>query len=161
MSDELAERLAVFSEARSWLRTPYRHRAAVKGSGVDCARILIEVYGDAGLIEKFDPGKYTKDWHLHRNEERYLETIESFAGDALRKDDTLVEWLAEDYKPLMGDIVVWRIGRTFSHSAIVTKWPYAIHASAPSRIVEEVQVYNTPVHKLSLPVRHYSLWRAA
>lgn len=154
------QRDMVLQEARSWLGTPYRHRGAIKGSGVDCARILIEVYGNVGLIEKFDPGRYTRDWHLHRNEEVYLQTVERFAGEPLRSGDTLIEWLAEGYKPLTGDIIVWRVGRTFSHSAIVTEWPYAIHASAPAMVVEEVQVYNTPVHKLGLPVRHYSLWRA-
>lgn len=159
MTTDQSKRLVVLAEARSWLGTPYRHRAAVKGAGVDCARILIEVFGDAGLIEKFDPGRYTRDWHLHRNEERYLQTVESFAGDPLRAGDSLIEWERDGYKPLTGDIVVWRVGRTFSHSAIVTEWPYAIHASAPAMVVEEVQVYNTPVHRLGLPVRHYSLWR--
>ncbi len=150
------QRMLVRDIARTWKGTPYRHRGAIRGVGVDCARILIEVYAEAGLIERFDPGKYTRDWHLHRNEERYLATIESFCGEALRSDDSMNAWLNDGYKPLTGDILVWRVGRTFSHSAIVTDWPNVIHASAPSEIVEEVSALNTPA--TPKPVRVYSIW---
>jgi cell wall-associated NlpC family hydrolase len=150
-------RLAVEAEARTWLGTPYHHRAAVRGVGVDCARILIEVYSSVGLIEWYDPGRYTRDWYMHRSEEIYLANLEGRAHLA-RGDSILDEWIADGYKPLKGDIVVWRVGRTFSHGAIVTEWPYVIHASAPSRVVEEVSVLNTPVHKRKLITRHYSFW---
>ena len=58
----------------SWIGTPYHHAADVKGrtGGVDCAMLLVRVYCDRGLVEKFDPRPYTRDWFLHRNEERYL-----------------------------------------------------------------------------------------
>lgn len=152
------QRALVRDIARTWNGTPYRHRAAVRGSGVDCARILIEVYAEAGLIERFDPGKYTRDWHLHRNEERYLQTVESFTGPPIREDPTINDWIAEGYKPLTADILVWRVGRTFSHSAIVTDWPFVIHASAPSMMVEEVEAGRGREQRL--PVKVYSLWRA-
>ena len=69
---EKQQRTAVLDEARSWLGTPYHHRACVKGAGVDCAQILIAVYANAGLIQAFDTGDYPPDWMLHREEERYL-----------------------------------------------------------------------------------------
>jgi len=158
---ETEQRALVRDIARTWNGTPYRHRAAIRGSGVDCARILIEVYAEAGLIERFDPGKYTRDWHLHRDEERYLGTIESFCGPPIKEGTSLHLWEAEGYKPLMADILVWRVGRTFSHSAIVTEWPFVIHASAPAERVEEIQVsegVRNATH--SRPVRVYSFWRA-
>jgi len=151
------QRALVRDIARSWVRTPYRHRAAILGVGVDCARILIEVYASAGLIERFDPGKYSRDWHLHRNEERYLATIERFAGPPIKDNTSIDAWDDGVYKPLTGDILVWRVGRTFSHSAIVTDWPFVVHASAPSEIVEEVSVMDTIVYRR--PVKVYSLWR--
>jgi len=153
------QRALVRDIARSWVGTPYHHRGAIRGVGVDCARILIEVYAEAGLIERFDPGKYTRDWHLHRDEERYLQTIERYAGSPLREDTSIHLWDDEGYAPPAGDILVWRVGRTYSHSAIVTEWPCVVHASAPSRVVEEVSVMNTPVFRR--PVRHYSVWRDA
>jgi cell wall-associated NlpC family hydrolase len=65
-------RAAVVAEARSWLGTPYHHAADVKSAGVDCAMLLVRVYCDLGLVEPFDPRPYTRDWFLHRSEERYL-----------------------------------------------------------------------------------------
>ena len=70
MSNE--QRAAVVAEARSWIGTPYHHAADVKRHGVDCAMLLVRVYADVGLISKFDPRPYTRDWFLHRSEERYL-----------------------------------------------------------------------------------------
>jgi hypothetical protein len=116
--------------------------------------ILIEVYAGAGLIAAFNPGKYTRDWHLHRGEERYLEVVEGYAGLPVKKDTSINLWAAEGYQPLMGDLLVWRVGRTFSHSGIVTEWPFVVHASAPSGMVEEVSVINTPVYDRQ--VRVYS-----
>lgn len=150
------QRALVRDIARTWVGTPYRHQAAIRGVGVDCARILIEVYAEAGLIDRFNPGKYTRDWHLHRDEERYLNTVESFTGLPIKDNSSIHLWKEEGYKPLTGDILVWRVGRTYSHSAIVTDWPFVIHASAPSRIVEEVEVGQGPVYKR--PVKVYSIW---
>ena len=114
-------RAAVVAEAESWLRTPYHHHARVKGAGVDCAQILIGVYGAVGLVEPFDTGEYPMDWMFHRDEERYLAWVERYAREVAH--------------PLPGDIAVWRFGRTFSHGAIVTEWPHIIHAYRPERMV--------------------------
>lgn len=118
-SDE--RRLAVVREALTWLNTPYHHRAHVKGGGVDCAWLLIEVYAAAGLIDRFDPGEYPMDWMMHRDEERYLYWLEKFG----HRVDT----------PQPGDAAVWRFGRTFSHGAIVVEWPTIIHARRKASIV--------------------------
>ena len=71
---EASARAAVVAAARSWIGTPYHHAADVKGrqGGVDCAMLLVRVYCDLGLVEPFDPRPYTRDWMLHRDEERYL-----------------------------------------------------------------------------------------
>lgn len=104
----------VVAEAMTWLRTPYHHAGRVKGGGVDCATILIEVYAVCGLIENFDPGFYPMDWMLHRDEERYL----GFVLERAKRVEN----------PLPGDVLVFKIGRTFSHSAIVVDMPLCIHA---------------------------------
>lgn len=152
---EAEERAAVVSEAISWQRTPYHHHAAVKGAGIDCAYLLLEVYVGAGLIERFDPGPYPPDWMMHRDEERYLATIERFAKRRLPEGEA----------PQPGDVAVWRFGRCFSHGAIVTHWPYAIHAFAESGFVEEIHTgQHTRLMWLTAteprPLRFYSLWGA-
>jgi cell wall-associated NlpC family hydrolase len=106
----------VVAEAMTWLRTPYHHRGALKGIGVDCAQFPLRVYASCGLIEPFEPGDYATDWHLHRSEERYLNLVTMRA----REIDPA------DVQP--GDFVLFRVGRCFSHGAIVVSWPRIIHA---------------------------------
>ena len=117
------------AEARSWIGTPYHHAADVKGHGVDCAILLVRVYCDLGLVEPFDPRPYTRDWFLHRNEERYL-------GFLLARSN-------EVRAPALGDIILFRIGRCFAHAGIVSRVDplTIIHAFAPrglwSRMLSE------------------------
>lgn len=114
----------VVAEARSWLGTPYHHRARVKGAGTDCGMILIAVFSQVGLIEDFEPEEYSQEWMLHRSEERYLEHIEKYAKKVERE-------------PLAGDIVLFRFGRCISHGAIVTEWPRVVHAYLQAGMVVE------------------------
>lgn len=110
----MSTREQAVAEAMTWLRTPYQHRAAVKGAGVDCAQLLIEVFSAIGKIEKFDVGYYPHDWHLHRDEERYLGWIKQYS--------TQVD------QPKPGDVALFKFGRCVSHGAIVVAWPTVIHA---------------------------------
>lgn len=113
---ESEERQRVCEELKGWLATPYHHQAFVKGpkGGVDCAFFLICVYNKAGLIPWIDPRPYTRDWHMHRDAERYLGWVKRFCGQ--------VE------SPLPGDLVVFQYGRTFSHAGIVIDWPLMMHS---------------------------------
>ena len=122
------ERQKVLAEARTWLATPFHHGADVKGAGVDCAMLLVRVYVDLGLVEPFDPRPYTHDWHLHRDEEKYL------AGLMVRG--------REVDAPQPGDVAVFRVGRTYSHAGIVSRASplTLIHASLPSGCVLEEDV---------------------
>ncbi len=87
--------------------------------------LLVRVYCDLGLVERFDPRPYTRDWFLHRNEERYL--------------GFLLERSHEVREPRLGDIVLFRMGRCFAHAGIVSRTdPLTIvHAFAPARYVVE------------------------
>jgi NlpC/P60 family putative phage cell wall peptidase len=104
----------VVQEARSWLGTPYHHQGRVKGAGVDCAMLLIEVFRTCGLIPDIDPKPYPPDWHLHRDEERYLGWVKRYA----RPVDV----------PQPGDIALFQFGRCVSHGAIVDEWPAVVHS---------------------------------
>lgn len=120
---ELETRAALVAEAKSWLRTPWHHRAHVKGVGVDCAQFPLAVYATAGLVEWFDTGDYPRDWHLHRDEQRYLQVVQRFT----REID------AAEAKP--GDVFLCRIGRVFSHGGLVVDWPQGIHACVRAGMV--------------------------
>src|SRR5271165_5717227 len=128
MISESAARAAVVAAARAWIGTPYHHAADVKGRGVDCAMLLVRVYCDLGLIEPFEPRPYTRDWMLHRDEERYL-------GFLLARARAVAE-----ARP--ADVILFRVGRCYAHGGIITiADPLTIvHAYAPSRGVLEEEV---------------------
>jgi cell wall-associated NlpC family hydrolase len=112
---EHLERARVVAIAHTWLRTPYHHHARVKHAGADCITLLAAVYEEAGLLPLVTLPHYSVQWHLHREAELYLNGLLKYAHE-----------IPGD--PLPGDIVVWRIGRCYSHGAIVVNWPQIIHA---------------------------------
>jgi NlpC/P60 family putative phage cell wall peptidase len=121
-------RNAIVAEARSWIGTPYHNCADIKGVGVDCGMLLVRVFVDLRLIAPFDPRPYTHDWHMHRGEERYLQSLLAHAER--------IE------SPQPGDVMLFRVGRCYSHGGIVTSSdPLTIvHASFPAKIVLEETV---------------------
>lgn len=144
--EEREQRRLVIQIAESWLNTPYHHMASVKGVGVDCAFLLREVYFEAGLIEKFDIPYYPPDWAMHRSEERFLNTVESYSRPVL--------------KPRPGDIAVFRYGRCVSHGAIVLDWPVIIHSA-----VSDTGARLGVIRDSAEPIKHrlhgfYSIWGA-
>lgn len=120
----MIERARVVRVAETWLGTRYHHHAAVKGVGVDCATILVEVFTEAGLLKGIELPPYSPSWHLHRAEERYTDFIRQFAKEVERE-------------PLPGDVVVWKFHRCFAHGAIVVRWPIVIHALLGVGCVED------------------------
>jgi cell wall-associated NlpC family hydrolase len=93
----------------------------VKGTGVDCAMILIGIYKNCGLINEVNLPYYSPQWHLHRDEEKYLETISKYLKPT------------QDPKP--GDVALFKFGRTVSHSAIVIDYPQVVHAYNRSGVI--------------------------
>jgi cell wall-associated NlpC family hydrolase len=110
------------------LGTPWHHAARVKGAGVDCAWLSIEVYSAVGLIEPFDPGYYPQDFAQHRGDELYQRWVRDHAYQV-------------DY-PLPGDMALFKWGRSYSHGAIVIGWPRLIHAYARVGAVVLDDAYN-------------------
>ncbi len=148
--NELQERFAAVTEARSWLGTPYHSCADVKGAGVDCGMILVRIFVDCGLSPAIDPRPYSPDWHLHRAAERYLGFVQLFAKEIAR----------DQAGP--GDIVVFKYGRCYAHGAIVTEAkPYlkVLHAySIAGRVIEEPLHGNRALLDPKRAPRFFSHW---
>lgn len=147
--NEQRARREVVAEARTWIGTPFHHEARVKGHGVDCAMLLIEVYAAAGVVERIQPKQYPPDWHLHRSEERYLNYVMLYCHPVTH--------------PQQADIAMFKVGRTYSHAAIVVAWPEVIHAWGYGTTQGAVQLDDISKHpQLSrVPTRFFSPWRIA
>jgi len=145
--EEKRLRDAIVEEAKTWLGTPYHPCADVKGAGVDCGMLLVRVYCDLGLIERFDPRPYPSQWALHQRAELYLELVKRFGRE-----------LPEGEAPKRGDAALFKFGHCWAHGAIITDWPNLIHANpsmnpnAPCR--EDNWLQNTELHKR--PPRFFS-----
>lgn len=112
-----AERADVATEALTWLGTPYHHHGRIKGVGVDCAQLLCAVFESVGLVPKIETGPYAVDWHLHHSEEVFSNWLAKYA--TLKPAGEVLQ---------VGDVCLWRFGRTFSHGSIYVGDDLFIHA---------------------------------
>lgn len=137
--DEIAQqRAAIVAEAHSWLRTPYVHCANVKGAGVDCAMLLVEIGKAVGRVPAdFDPRPYEPEWYLHRSEERYMAGLDRFMHRV------------SVGRP--GDVQLFRFGRCAAHGGLIVSDELMIHAYRPHG--------NVCLHeRRALADRHDSFW---
>jgi NlpC/P60 family putative phage cell wall peptidase len=149
MTEVESDRAAVVAAARRWLGTPYHHMADIPGVGVDCAMILVRVFCDLALIEPFDPRPYTRDWMLHRDDERYLGILLASAHE--------VKATAP------GDVMLFRVGRCYAHGGIVTKAEplTVLHAYAPAGcVIEEAIIRNADLAARVAAAKYFSHWNS-
>jgi cell wall-associated NlpC family hydrolase len=112
-SREAEQRAAFIAEAMTWLGTPFRDQADIKGGGVDCAMLLVRAAADTGLImipadNPRWPRPYPPQWHLHRSEEKFLAIVSQLGAEVQRA-------------PIPGDVIVYQVGRCFSHGGIILR----------------------------------------
>ena len=128
----IAERAEVITEARTWIGTRFHHNAAVKGSGVDCARLVAAVYTDCGVISAPSIAYYGANWFDHETAER----LELKVAECCVRVDR-----AEP-----GDLALFKFGNASAHAAIVTGWPHFIHADRGlQRVVEDMADEHGPM----------------
>lgn len=108
---------AVLDEARTWIGTPYRHQASVKGAGCDCLGLVRGVWRAVLGEEPEQPGAYRPDWAERGGAETLL--------SAARRH--LIE-IAPPGAP--GDVVLFRFaqGCPAKHCAILSGPDRILHA---------------------------------
>ena len=147
-SDEATTRAKIVAEARSYRGTPYHDGGDIKGrnGGCDCSMLIVRVFVDLGLVPKFDPRPYSSSWMLHKSEELYLQQVFPRA----------YRITAAEIAP--GDIIIFHIGRTYSHGGIVTiaKPLTIVHAYKPAMRVVEDQIDRVPMISRRLSTAIYA-----
>ncbi len=63
---------AIVAEARSWLGTPYRHQASVKGTGCDCFGLIRGVWRALYGPEPEAVPAYSRDWRVESGKETLI-----------------------------------------------------------------------------------------
>jgi cell wall-associated NlpC family hydrolase len=134
--NELEKRTEIIEVAKSWIGTPFHDKSAIKGVGVDCAMFLCEVFKETGFVEKsYKPIDYSSQWARNHNEELFLETVLELGA-------------VEIHTPAqMGDIILFKHGRTFSHGAIIVNDTFIIHAYQVDKVVTMTERFNTTLCK--------------
>ena len=152
--EEACGRLKIIEEAFSWLGTPFVNNGDIKGrnGAVDCAMLLRRCYVDAGRLSEFDPRPYPPSWHVHQDEELFLQWIEKLGG-------------VQTDKPKVADIAIYQFGRCFSHGAVIVNSQEIVHAFAGagmcvlSRMDEPVLAYRSKTgNEFPRPMRFYNVW---
>lgn len=145
MLREIEQRHRVVREAREWLGTPYHHHGRIKHIGVDCAQLLCCVYEAAGMVDAVHTGHYPTDWHMHRSEEMFLGWLDKVGARPVAT-------------PNMGDLAVFRFGRTYSHGAIMIEADLALHSYVQQGVIL-TRLQEQPLAERE--ARYYTLWRGA
>ena len=130
--------------ARSYIGTPYVLGGRLKGAGCDCATLLGLYLIEIGVVTPEElwasVGLYAHDWFLHTSRERYLRQLTRLAN-------LTAEFVCRVDAPAQpGDLVIFRAvsSKVFNHGAIVTAWPYGVHACA-----DGVRESNLATHRLT------------
>lgn len=126
MNHSVVTRAALLEEARSWIGTPYRHQASVKGVGCDCLGLVRGVWRGCLGAEPELPPPYAPDWA----EAGGLETLQQAALRHLRSLPS-AEFAA-------GDVLLFRYrdGCLAKHVAIASAADRMIHAHDGALVCE-------------------------
>ena len=139
---EATERERFIAEAKTWLLTPFRDQGNVKGPNgcVDCAMLLVASAQAAGLLDPaYDPRPYPPQFHLHRGEELFLDQIDAII--AMRGRGREVH-----RAPIPGDVIVYRVGRCFSHGGIVIEAPRSSSEAIAHKELQLLHAYYKTGH---------------
>lgn len=114
----MSVREAVLTEARSWIGTPYRHQASMKGAGTDCLGLVRGIWRALYGPEPETPPAYTPDWAERHGEEAMLRAARRYL------------LALEPGEALPGDVLLFRIrsGSPVKHCAILSGPDRMIHA---------------------------------
>ena len=116
----------IIAEARSWIGTPYRHQASLKGVGCDCLGLLRGVWRAVHGNEPEPTPAYAPDWAEASGSER-------LAAAARRH---LIEVIPAGAQ--RGDVLLfrWRRHLPAKHAAILTTADRMIHAYDGAAVAE-------------------------
>ncbi|KQV32621.1 peptidase P60 [Rhizobium sp. Root1203] len=116
--------------AESWIGTPYRHQASLRGVGCDCLGLIRGIWRDLYGNDPEPPPLYAPDWAERSGEDRLLNAAHRHFGPPV----PLAQARA-------GDVLLfrWRPEIAAKHAGILCRERHFIHA------YEQVAVIRSPL----------------
>jgi hypothetical protein len=111
--------------------------------------LLVRCFVDTGLVEPFNPRPYARDWMMHNDGERYLDFVSNLCAIVPT--------------PGLGDLVLFRYGRCYSHGGIVSELAplRIVHAYFNMKaVIEEDLMLNDDLVAPHRKMTFFSFWRA-
>jgi NlpC/P60 family putative phage cell wall peptidase len=118
--------MQIVREARSWIGTPYRHQASLRGVGCDCLGLVRGVWRAVIGNEPEQVPPYARDWAEASGDERLADAgLRHFVPIGLN-----------EYRA--GDVLLfrWRAGFPAKHAAIATSESAMVHAHDGAAVTE-------------------------
>ncbi len=121
----------VVAAARSWIGTPYRHQASLKGVGCDCLGLVRGVWRELYGSEPELPPAYQPDWAERSGEDRLRDAARRHFG---------AEIPVAEMRP--GDLLLfcWRPDLPAKHAGILSAGDRFIHAYEQAAVIESALV---------------------
>jgi cell wall-associated NlpC family hydrolase len=107
----------IVKEALEWVGTPYKHYHGVKGIATDCGLFIMRVYANCGLCTFEQPEFYPTDWAWHSPTGEWFKNIVLDSCHQVSKEEVGI-----------GDIILYKFGKTLSHGAILMENDMIIHS---------------------------------
>lgn len=141
----IQEREKIISVAKTWIGTPFHDNCGLKGVGTDCAHFLARVYEESGFSERVDIEYYSPQFFMHTDEEKFASYVLKYAKEI------------EEKNAGPGDAVLYKIGRSYAHGAIIVDWPSRIiHAHKLTGCV--IESSSTDADLRGRKTRFFSIW---
>lgn len=121
-----SDRDRIVAEVRSWIGTPYRHQASLKGVGCDCLGLVRGVWRALYGAEPEATPAYAPDWAEA--------TGRDSLADAARRHMIAID----PHAFAAGDLLLfrWRNGLPAKHAAIATTVEQMVHAHDGAAVAE-------------------------
>jgi cell wall-associated NlpC family hydrolase len=112
---------ALQAEADSWLRTPFHHRQAVKGQGVDCVNLVQETLAETSYWTRQDLADYPVDFGSHSPDSVLLEAFRKLPAFRRAFHEIDLRPIDPSLRPSFiqpGDVVAILVGQCEHHAGL-------------------------------------------
>jgi NlpC/P60 family putative phage cell wall peptidase len=126
----------IVAEARSWIGTPYRHQASLKGVGCDCLGLVRGVWRALLGEEPERAPPYSPDWAEALRQETLAQAAARHLESIALSQPSHASGGGPGWGP--GDVLLfrWRAHLPAKHAAIVTAPDLMVHAHDGAAVTE-------------------------